>query len=78
MTLTEQIVTREKTRIEYMIEQYENRLALLPKGTLLKQVNKTEKEYYYLKYRESGKVVSKYIQAELWNIQGLDFGLHGV
>ena len=64
MTLAEQLVLKEKNRIEFMIDQYEKRLLILPKGTITKQENSSEKIYYYLKYREDDKVISKYIQPE--------------
>ncbi len=42
-----------------MQERYEQELALLPRGSLAKRVIKGNK-YYYLVYREDGKVHSEY------------------
>lgn len=56
-------VRTEKERIEYMISKYTEELDCLPKGTLAeKKVG--DKAYFYLKYREGKKVVSKYIPKE--------------
>ena len=52
---------KEKQRIEYMLNKYRDELSRLPKGSLsAKAVN--GKEYFYLKYRDGGKVCSKYIR----------------
>lgn len=60
MNLILNTVLGEKQRIEYMLQKYMAFLAELPKGTISeKKVN--EKTYYYLKYREGKKVVSKYV-----------------
>ena len=60
MNLILNTVLGEKQRIEYMLQKYMAFLAVLPKGTISeKKVN--EKTYYYLKYREGKKVVSKYV-----------------
>jgi len=53
-------VRQEKERIEYMLEKYSEQLASLPKGQLYER-KVGEKTYFYLKYREGGKVISKYI-----------------
>ena len=54
------IVLGEKQRIEYMLQKYAVSLAELPKGTISeKTINK--KTYYYLKYRDGKKVVSRYV-----------------
>lgn len=42
-----------------MKERYEEELAALPKGSLVKRIIKGQ-EYYYLVYREDSKVQSKY------------------
>ena len=44
-----------------MICQYEALIAELPRGSLVCR----KKEYYYLKYREDGKVKDKYIGKDL-------------
>ena len=64
-------ILKEKHRIEYMLEQYNKTLEALPKGTLVGS-EKNGRTYYYLKYREGKKVVSKYIgKAEVETIRGL-------
>lgn len=60
MNLILSTVLEEKQRIEYMLQKYAASLAELPKGTISeKKVN--EKTYYYLKYRDGKKVISKYV-----------------
>lgn len=60
MNLILSTILGEKQRIEYMLQKYVASLAELPKGTISeKRVN--EKTYYYLKYRDGKKVVSKYV-----------------
>lgn len=60
MNLIINIMLQEKQRIDYMLEKYQALLAGLPKGTISeKPVNGNI--YYYLKYRNGKKVVSKYI-----------------
>lgn len=52
------VIKKEALRNNQMIEQYEKRIADLPKGTLILRKN----EYYYLKYRnQEGKVCDDYI-----------------
>lgn len=68
MNLIIDIVLQEKQRIDYMLEKYQALLAGLPKGTISeKTVNGNT--YYYLKYRDGKKVVSKYISKK--DIEGL-------
>ena len=50
-------VKNEAARNEQMIFEYEKLISALPKGSLICRKN----EYYYLKYRENGKVCDKYI-----------------
>ncbi len=53
-------ITKEKVRIEYMLSKYREEYAFLPKGAISeKKVG--EKIYYYLKYRDGKKVISRYI-----------------
>lgn len=60
MNLIINTMLQEKQRIDYMLEKYQALLAGLPKGTISeKTVNGNI--YYYLKYRDGKKVVSKYI-----------------
>ena len=51
------VIQNEADRNEQMIRDYETLLAELPKGSLICRKN----EYYYLKYREGGKICDKYI-----------------
>lgn len=60
MQLIYSILENERKRNEYMLEKYEKELSLLPKGKLTPKITKSN-TYYYLKYRESQKVCSKYI-----------------
>ena len=63
MNLIINTVMQEKQRIEYMIEKYSKSLSSLPKGSLSER-RIGAKKYYYRKYREGGKVISKYIPAD--------------
>lgn len=60
MNLILTTVMQEKQRIDYMLEKYQEALAELPKGTISEKQVKGN-TYYYLKYREGKKIVSKYI-----------------
>lgn len=51
------VIKNEALRNCEMIEQYEKLISDLPKGTLICKKN----GYYYLKYRENGKVQDRYI-----------------
>lgn len=51
------VVQNEAKRNESMIQQYETLIAQLPRGSLICR----KEEYYYLKYRENGKVMDEYI-----------------
>ena len=55
--LIHSVINTEADRIHKMIEQYEALIAGLPKGSLICRKG----EYYYLKYRENGKICDKYI-----------------
>ena len=55
--LIRSVIQNEALRNERMIREYEALLAQLPKGSLVCR----RKEYYYLKYRENGKLHDKYI-----------------
>lgn len=53
-------ISQEKKRIEYMLTKYKEVYECLPKGSFFeKKVGK--RVYYYLKYRDGKKVVSRYI-----------------
>lgn len=60
MNLLLHTVMQERQRIENMLAQYEAELSLLPKGTISEK-NSGGKTYYYLKYRDGKKVISKYV-----------------
>ena len=60
MNLILSMVIQEKKRIEYMLAKYSEEYQHLPKGAISEKKN-GEKTYYYLKYRDGKKVVSKYV-----------------
>lgn len=60
MNLIISTVLQEKQRIDHMLAKYQEALAELPKGTISEKQVKGN-TYYYLKYRDGKKVVSKYI-----------------
>ncbi len=55
--LIDSVVQREAVRSEQMILQYESLIAELPKGSITCRKN----GYYYLRYREDGKLYDRYI-----------------
>lgn len=55
--LIQSVVQNEADRNENMIRQYEALIEELPRGSLICR----KKEYYYLKYREGGKIHDEYI-----------------
>ena len=63
-------ILKEKTRIEYMLGRYRKIIEELPKGSL-SESDKNGQKYYYLKYREGKKVISKYIGKNAGNIPSL-------
>ena len=56
-------IMQEKQRIEYMRDKYLKELNHLPKGTISEKKS-GERIYYYLKYRDGGKVISRYISKD--------------
>lgn len=60
MNLFISTVMQEKQRIDYMLAKYQEALAELPKGTISEKQIK-DNTYYYLKYRDGKKIISKYI-----------------
>ena len=60
MNLVLSIVKQEKQRIQYMLDRYSIEHNLLPKGSISEKKvgNKT---YFYLKYRDGKRVISKYV-----------------
>ncbi len=60
MTIATRIIEKELERNERMIKEYESELSKLPKGKLtVKKIN--SHSYYYLKFRDGDKVVTKYV-----------------
>lgn len=54
-------VLQEKQRIDYMLARYQETLSELPKGTISeKLINRNT--YYYLKFRDGKKVISKFFK----------------
>jgi len=70
MNLIIDTILKEKSRIEYMLERYRKIIDELPKGTLYES-NKNGQKYYYLKYREGKKVVSKYLGKDVGDVPAL-------
>lgn len=58
--LISSVIKNEAERNKKMIKQYEELIATLSKGSLICRRG----EYYYLKYREKGKVCDKYVGKE--------------
>jgi hypothetical protein len=63
-------IKKEKTRIEYMLERYRKIMDELPKGSM-SESNKNGQKYYYLKYREGKKVVTKYLGKDAGDMPAL-------
>ncbi len=57
-------VMQKKQRISFMIEKYEKTMSGLPRGSISER-HVGGKTYYYLKYREGKKVISKYISSDI-------------
>ena len=55
--LIQRVVQNEAARNENMIRQYESLMEELPRGSLICRRG----EYYYLKYREGGRLHDEYI-----------------
>lgn len=55
-------VSQERDRIEYMLDRYQRTLAQLPKGSISEKAV-SGKTYYYLKYRDGKKVISRYLRS---------------
>lgn len=56
-------VLQEKQRTDYMLARYQETLSELPKGTISEKMIKGN-TYYYLKYRDGKKVISKYVRKD--------------
>ena len=57
MRMLENLVLKEARTFEILKKQYEAMLAELPKGSLTLKRG----AYYYLNYKEHGKMISKYV-----------------
>ena len=53
-------ILQEKERIDRMLAKYQEELGTLPKGTISEKKVR-QSTYFYLKYREGKKVISRYI-----------------
>lgn len=60
MNLILRTILQEKERIDRMLAKYQEELGTLPKGAISEKKVK-QSTYYYLKYREGKKVISRYI-----------------
>ena len=54
------IILQEKERIDRMLAKYQEELGTLPKGTISEKKVR-QFTYFYLKYRDGKKVISRYI-----------------
>lgn len=71
MTIATQIIDREIERNKKMILEYENELLELPRGKLtIKKIN--SHSYVYLKFREGGQVITKYIGKDNCDLSDLN------
>lgn len=70
MTIATQIIEQELERNGRMVKEYESELLKLPKGKLtIKKIN--AHSYYYLKYRDGDKIVTKYVGNENYDLSDL-------
>ena len=53
-------ILQERERIDHMLAKYQEELEMLPKGTISEK-KAGQSTYFYLKYREGKRVISKYI-----------------
>ena len=53
-------ILQERERIDRMLAKYQEELEMLPKGTTSEK-KAGQSTYFYLKYREGKRVISKYI-----------------
>lgn len=53
-------ILQERERIDRMLAKYQEELEMLPKGTISEK-KAGQSTYFYLKYREGKRVISKYI-----------------
>lgn len=65
--LINSVIRNEAIRNEQMITEYEKLISELPKGSIICRKN----EYYYLKYRENGKLYDKYIGKDMALVESI-------
>ena len=70
MNLLVSLIEKEKPRNEYMRQYYENEIASLPKGSIVKK-KVGNNEYYYLKYRDGSKTITDYLGKDLVKIESV-------
>jgi len=63
MFIIDEVIQKEKVRNREMKQQFEIQLNSYPRGSLSSR-ERNGKKYYYLKYREGKKVVTKYAGTE--------------
>lgn len=61
------VVQKEAVRNKQMILQYESLIEPLPKGSITCRKN----GYYYLRYRENGKLYDKYIGKDIEKVDAI-------
>lgn len=60
MSMLKTTIRKERNVILFMLNEYNNRILSLPKGTIF-EIHNDNKCYYYLKYRQGKKIISRYI-----------------
>lgn len=71
MTIAKQIIKQELERNGRMVKEYESELLKLPRGKLTtKKIN--AHSYYYLKYRDGDKIVTKYVGKDNYDVSELN------
>ncbi|MBC8415420.1 MAG: hypothetical protein H8E11_03220 [Candidatus Cloacimonetes bacterium] len=63
MSIVKDILREEKNRLVILKEQVEKQISSLPKGSLSRK-KRSSGWFYYLAYRESEKIIFKYIGKE--------------
>ena len=63
MSILDEVLIEEYDRCERIKKMYLNKIAVLPKGYLSQKKIK-DKIYFYLQYREGGKIISQYVDFE--------------
>jgi len=64
MVVIKDVLREELNRLERMRDAYNNKLQELPKGVLVVKKIRGRK-YYYLQYRDDGKIKSVYIRKDM-------------